>query len=107
MKILIKRHIIPLFAIAIAVVAMALQSCHRGDADGQKDEKFEVTDSLLNSLLIDTVKEASALSEINLTGTIDADATPLMPLYPLVSGVAHDVRVQLGDVVSKGQTLAD
>lgn len=106
MKILIRRHIIPLFAIAIAVMAMALQSCHRADGDGQKDEKFEVTDSLLNSLLIDTVKEASALSEINLTGSIAADETKMVNIYPMVSGVAHDVHVQLGDVVSKGQTLA-
>ena len=83
----------------------ALQSCHRTDSP-QKDEKFEVTDSLLNSLLIDTVKEASALSQINLTGTIAADENKMVNIYPMVSGVAHDVKVQLGDVVSKGQTLA-
>ncbi len=101
-----KRYIMPLSAIAIACMAMALQSCHHADTDGQKDEKFEVTDSLLNSLLIDTVKEASALSEINLTGSIAADEKKMVKIYPMVSGVAHDVSVQLGDVVSKGQTLA-
>ncbi|HVW12434.1 MAG TPA: efflux RND transporter periplasmic adaptor subunit [Mucilaginibacter sp.] len=88
------------------VGAITLQSCHRAGSEEQKDEKFEVTDSLLNSLLIDTVKEASALSEINLTGSIAADETKMVNIYPMVSGVAHDVRVQLGDVVSKGQTLA-
>ncbi len=103
---LTKRYIIPLFATAMAVMAMALQSCHHADEADQKDEKFQVTDSLLNSLLIDTVKEASALSEINLTGSIAADESKLVKIYPMVSGVAHDVNVQLGDVVSKGQTLA-
>ena len=103
---LTKRYVIPLFAIAIAIMAMALQSCHHADTDDQKDEKFQVTDSLLNSLLIDTVKEASALSEINLTGSIAADESKMVKIYPMVSGVAHDVNVQLGDVVSKGQTLA-
>ena len=100
-----KRYIIPLYAIAIALLAMALQSCHHAE-EPPKDEKFEVTDSLLNSLLIDTVKEASALSEIILTGSIAADESKTVKIYPMVSGVAHDVNVQLGDVVSRGQTLA-
>ncbi|HTI59055.1 MAG TPA: efflux RND transporter periplasmic adaptor subunit [Mucilaginibacter sp.] len=95
----------PLYAVAIALSAMGLQSCHHAEAP-QKDEKFEVTDSLLNSLLIDTVKEASALSEINLTGSIAADESKMVKIYPMVSGIAHDVNVQLGDVVSQGQTLA-
>src|SRR3569833_1135149 len=100
-----KRYIILLSAIVIAVMAMALQSCHHAE-EPPKDEKFEVTDSLINSLLLDTVKEASALSEINLTGTIAADENKMVKIYPMVSGVAHDVLVQLGDVVTKGQTLA-
>jgi cobalt-zinc-cadmium efflux system membrane fusion protein len=96
------------FGVAIALsAALLMQSCHHAEnADESKDEKFEVTDSLLNSLLIDTVKQASALSEISLTGSIAADEKKMVKIYPMVSGVAHDVNVQLGDVVSKGQTLA-
>jgi cobalt-zinc-cadmium efflux system membrane fusion protein len=87
--------------------ALSIQSCHRAEnADDQKEQKFEVTDSLLNSLLIDTVKEASALSEINLTGSIAPDENKTVKIFPMVSGIAQDVHVQLGDVVSKGQTLA-
>lgn len=98
---------IPVYALAIAMAGLVFQGCHRAEsAEDQKDERFQVTDSLLNSLLIDTVKEASALSEINLTGSIAADENKMVNIYPMVSGVAHDVNVQLGDVVSKGQTLA-
>ena len=94
-------------ALLLGVLCVCTQACHHSEnADDQKDEKFEVTDSLLNSLLIDTVKEASALSEINLTGSIAADENKMVKVYPMVSGVAHDVKVQLGDAVSKGQTLA-
>ncbi|MBS1532829.1 MAG: efflux RND transporter periplasmic adaptor subunit, partial [Bacteroidetes bacterium] len=100
-----KRYNIFAFIIATGIAATALQSCHHNDEE-RKDEKFEVTDSLLKSLLIDTVKSASALSQINLTGTIAADETKKVNIYPMVSGVAHDVKVQLGDAVSKGQTLA-
>ena len=72
----------------------------------QKDTKFHVTDSLLRSILIDTVKEASALSQLTLTGSIAPDENKMAKIYPLVSGVAHNVHVQLGDVVQQGQTLA-
>jgi membrane fusion protein, heavy metal efflux system len=92
-------------AFLLGATALSIQSCHRKEAE-QKDEKFEVTDSLLRSLLIDTVKEASALSEINLTGAIAADENKMVKIYPMVSGIAHDVKVQLGDVVSRDQTLA-
>lgn len=92
-------------AFLLATTALSIQSCHHKDEE-PKDEKFEVTDSLLHSLLIDTVKEASALSEINLTGSIAADENKMVKIYPMVSGIAHDVHVQLGDVVSSGQTLA-
>ncbi|HEX3386725.1 MAG TPA: efflux RND transporter periplasmic adaptor subunit [Mucilaginibacter sp.] len=100
-----KRYNIFTFIISVSFAAAALQGCHHND-ESQKDEKFEVTDSLLNSLLIDTVKEASALSQINLTGSIAADENKMVNIYPMVSGVAHDVKVQLGDAVSKGETLA-
>lgn len=100
-----KYKIIPFIA-ALVVSAMALQSCHRGEDSQQKDERFEVTDSLLKSLLIDTVKEASALTQITLTGNIAPDENKMVKIFPLVSGVAQSVTVQLGDVVQKGQTLA-
>ncbi|MGZ3764178.1 MAG: efflux RND transporter periplasmic adaptor subunit [Mucilaginibacter sp.] len=95
------------FILGLLIAGMALPGCHHAEnADDQKEQKFQVTDTLLNSLLIDTVKEASALSEINLTGSIAPDETKTVKIFPMVSGVAQDVHVQLGDVVSRGQTLA-
>src|SRR6202012_2362584 len=95
------------YAIALLITGMALQGCHHSEsADDQKEQKFQVTDTLLNSLLIDTGKEASALSQINLTGSIAPDENKAVKIFPMVSGVAHDVNVQLGDIVSQGQTLA-
>ncbi|MDB5134043.1 MAG: efflux transporter periplasmic adaptor subunit [Mucilaginibacter sp.] len=104
---LLYKYKTAVFTIALLITGIALQSCHHAENAGdQKEEKFQVTDSLLNSLLIDTVKEASALSEINLTGSIAPDETKMVKIFPMVSGIAQDVHVQLGDLVSKGQTLA-
>jgi cobalt-zinc-cadmium efflux system membrane fusion protein len=94
------------FSLALCVAGFTFQSCHHADESQDKDTRFRVTDSLLNSLLIDTVKEASALSQITLTGSIAPDENKMVKIFPLVSGVAQDVNVQLGDVVQKGQTLA-
>jgi cobalt-zinc-cadmium efflux system membrane fusion protein len=103
----LNKYKITTIVLALFVAGIASQGCHHSEnADDQKEEKFQVTDSLLNSLLIDTVKEASALSEINLTGTIAPDESKMVKIFPMVSGVAQDIHVQLGDVVSKGQTLA-
>jgi cobalt-zinc-cadmium efflux system membrane fusion protein len=92
--------------ITLLVSACALQSCHHADGSAGADAKFEVTEALLKSLNIDTVQEASALTQITLTGSIAPDETKMVNIFPMVSGVAENVKVQLGDVVQKGQTLA-
>jgi len=100
------RHLHQIIKITFAfcIAGLALQSCHHAVAP-EKDTKFQVTDTLLNSLLIDTVQEASALSELTLTGSVAPDENKLVKIYPMVSGVVQGVHVQLGDVVQKGQTL--
>ncbi|GAC1307645.1 MAG: efflux RND transporter periplasmic adaptor subunit [Mucilaginibacter sp.] len=100
------KYKILIISTALTVAGCALQSCHHADENQEKDTRFQVTDSLLNSLLIDTVKEASALSQFTLTGSIAPDENKMVKVFPMVSGVAQNVHVQLGDVVSKGQTLA-
>ncbi len=100
------KYKILLLASGFLATMLALQSCHHGDDDKQKDTRFQVTDTLLNSLLIDTVKEAGAYSQLTLTGSIAPDENKMVKIFPMVSGVAQDVNVQLGDVVHKGQTLA-
>src|ERR1700732_444860 len=93
-------------ASALFISGFALQSCHHAEENEEKDTRFQATDSLLNSVLIDTVKEASALTQITLTGSIAPDENKMVKVFPMVSGVAQGVNVQLGDVVQKGQTLA-
>ena len=93
-------------ALGLTIAGLALQGCHHAEEAQEKDTRFKVTDTLLNSLLIDTVKDAGAISQITLTGTIAPDETKMVKIFPMVSGVVEDERVQLGDVVQKGQTLA-
>ncbi|QNK63603.1 efflux RND transporter periplasmic adaptor subunit [Pedobacter sp. PAMC26386] len=93
-------------AAVLGTAAFLFPGCTRQMEDKPLDTKFKVTDTLLNSLLIDTVKEASALSEITLTGSIAPDENKMAKIFPMVSGITEGVHVLLGDVVTKGQTLA-
>jgi cobalt-zinc-cadmium efflux system membrane fusion protein len=97
-----------IIATAASATLFLLPGCtaHHDPAEQTRDNKFQVTDSLLSSLKTDTVKEANAVSEITLTGSLAPDENKMVKIYPMVSGIAQDVHVQMGDVVSKGQTLA-
>lgn len=97
-----------IMVVVLLATGLTMNGCHKPkDSSGQdSDTKFKITDTLLSSLLIDTVQEANALSQITLTGSIAPDENKMVKVFPMVSGIAGDVHVQLGDVVQKGQTLA-
>jgi len=99
-----KYKTLPIAATLLAA-AIAMQGCHHTE-QADKDTSFHITEAFLDSLLIDTVQEASAKSQITLTGSIAPDESKMVKIFPMVSGVAEDIKVQLGDVVQKGQTLA-
>lgn len=83
-----------------------LAACSKEQPKIVKDEKFRITDTLLKSLLIDTVKASNSVSEITLTGKIVPDEDKMVKIYPMVSGIVQDVHVHSGDMVQKGQLLA-
>jgi len=69
-------------------------------------EKFTITDSLLNRLLIDTVQQANGKADIIFSAKITANEDRKSELFPMVSGSVNRVNVRLGDQVKAGQTLA-
>ncbi|MCX6221218.1 MAG: efflux RND transporter periplasmic adaptor subunit [Bacteroidia bacterium] len=68
--------------------------------------KYVIPDSLLNTLVIDTVKKCPLVNIIKLTGMVDFNQDKQVNIYSLVSGNIQDIKVQLGDFVNKGQVLA-
>lgn len=100
------RFKLSLLTIAFGLVIWTLPSCTRKETEEPRDDKFQISDKLLKELVVDTVKTGNATSEITLTGVVAPDEDKMAKIYPLVSGLTQDVHVQLGDRVSKGQTLA-
>ena len=69
-------------------------------------EKFAITDSLLNRLVIDTVEQANNKTDLMFSAKITANEERRSELFPMVSGTVNQVAVRLGDEVSGGQLLA-
>jgi cobalt-zinc-cadmium efflux system membrane fusion protein len=94
-------------SIFLVIAAMMLQSC--GGEKKQVAEathKYVIPDTLMKTLEVDTVKTIPLVNSITFTGMVDVNQDNQVNIYPLVSGNATDIRVQLGDYVTAGQTLA-
>ncbi len=96
-KNLIRVIFFPLLGLSMA--------CNEHKTEAPK-EKFTITDSLLQRLLIDTVQQASGKTEIIFSAKISANEERRSELFPMVSGTVNQVNVRLGDRVSSGQLLA-
>lgn len=80
-------------------------SCKTNTADSDQKQKFVISDSLLKTLQIDSVRMCPVVDALTLTGQVTFDEDKVARLYPLVSGNISGITVQLGDHVNKGQSL--
>jgi len=90
----------------VAATSALLFGCHESHKKVAEKGKYLIPDSLVRTLKIDTVKKCQLISAITLTGSVDFDQDKQVNIYPLVSGNIQDIKVQLGDYVTAGQTLA-
>lgn len=90
----------------LAIAGTITQSCTTTNTT-IKEDKFEVTDSLISKLLIDTVQSPNSRMDLNFSAKITANEDLQASIYPMVSGIVGTVSVKIGDRVSKGQVLAN
>ena len=89
------------------VLLFWLSSCSEGSNRNTDDRApYIIPDSMLKTLVIDSVREGELINSVNFTGQVDFNQDKQVNLFPLISGNIQDIRVQLGDYVSAGQTLA-
>jgi cobalt-zinc-cadmium efflux system membrane fusion protein len=92
--------------IFLFVVALLVQGCAGNVTQTDEKEKYIIPDSLLHTLVIDTVKKCPLVDVLKLTGIVDFDQDKQVNIFSLVSGNVQDIKVQLGDYVTEGQVLA-
>ncbi len=99
-KCILKSKIVVL----ICFIAALMTSC-----SGEKNEDtrvpYRIPDSLMKTLLIDTVKIENVTEAVKFNGIVDYNTDKVANIYPMISGVVQDVHVMPGDYVKAGQTL--
>ncbi|MFD2932705.1 efflux RND transporter periplasmic adaptor subunit [Spirosoma flavum] len=103
MKATLHMRSITLFFL-LALLAL-LSGCHPKPAP-QEATAFILSDTMMNRIRIDTARTQPLRSELTLVGRIMADENRVIEVFPLVGGNVENVKVELGDYVRKGQTLA-
>ncbi len=92
--------------VLLSILAFLAQGCSETEKKQEEKVKYTIPDSLLKTLKIDTVNTCPLLNAITLTAIVDFNQDKQVNIYSLVSGNIQDIKVQLGDYVSAGQTLA-
>jgi len=91
----------------ILLLSLALlQSCEEKAKKPEEKVKYVIPDSLLHTLVIDSVQQCPLKNALSLTGMVDFNQDKQANVFSLVSGIVQDVKVQLGDYVTAGQVLA-
>jgi cobalt-zinc-cadmium efflux system membrane fusion protein len=94
-------------AIVVGLSAIIfLAACKEQPKEVPETKQVCITDSLAKMISLDTVKLANVKDELSLSGQVAFDDNHVINIYPFSSGQVVDVKVSLGDKVSKGQTLA-
>ena len=96
------------FTVYLLVAAFWLTACNSGDANKKPDKKEEIciSDSMSRIIRIDTAGIDNIFDELKLSGEINFNDNKVVKVFPFSSGQVIEVKVSIGDKVSKGQTLA-
>src|SRR4051794_22712625 len=91
---------------AMTLILLNILACHSKIPEAKVKAPFCLTDTLRRKTVIDTVKLETVKNIMSLSGKIEANEDKWVKVYPVVGGIVDEMKVQLGDYVRKGQTLA-
>ncbi|MBL0740826.1 efflux RND transporter periplasmic adaptor subunit [Chryseolinea lacunae] len=91
----------------VAMIVLLVVGCEpKKTEDVAENKAFALSDTMLKSIRLDTVKIKPVNGALNLNGKIVADENRLVEIFPIVGGNVVEVDAELGDYVKKNQTLA-
>ena len=93
-------------SLAGSFALICLAACHPKVQESQASKQVCISDSLAKMIAIDTAKTTTMKDELTLSGEVSSDDNNVVKVFPFSSGQVVEVKVSLGDKVSKGQTLA-
>ncbi|MCQ6959056.1 efflux RND transporter periplasmic adaptor subunit [Mucilaginibacter aquariorum] len=96
-----KKHII-----YVGLALISLTACQEKKTGTMETKQVCISDSLQKMVKIDTAKSTPMQDELTLSGEVSFDENKVVKVFPFTSGQVIEVKVSLGDKVTKGQTLA-
>lgn len=90
----------------ISILITGLISCKEKEAVQEPAHTFCLTDTLQKKINLYTVHSDTVKNSISLSGKIEANEDKWVKVFPVVGGVVEQMKVNLGDYVTKGQVLA-
>lgn len=90
---------------AILLLMIAASSCSNPKVV-ENEKAFTLSDSMMKTTTLDTVKSREVWNEIRFFGKITDDNNKTAQVFPVVSGVVKTINVGLGEYVKQGQVLA-
>jgi cobalt-zinc-cadmium efflux system membrane fusion protein len=91
--------------IALAGIVM-LSSCEHKEPVAEVSKKFVLSDTMLNMIQTDSVRDCNISDELSLSGEVSFNENNVVKVFPRISGQVQETKVSMGDKVVKGQTLA-
>jgi membrane fusion protein, heavy metal efflux system len=94
--------------VACLAVAMFFAACEKKAAPvvETKSEKTCLNETMAKMVVIDTARLSNIADELKLSGEVNFDENKVVKVFPFASGQVMEVKVAVGDRVTKGQTLA-
>ncbi len=92
--------------LAVILITTTFFSCKEKKVEPPVDDRICISDSMAKMITIDSVTMSNIAGELKLSGEVSFDDKKVSKVYPFSSGQVLQVKVSVGDRVSKGQTLA-
>lgn len=92
--------------ILLTAMPLFLYSCHSEKPKEDIKESYVLSDKILETTTFAKAQLHNVENELRFFGTISADNSKLIEVYPVVGGNVTQVFVELGDYVKKGDLLA-
>ncbi|SFP77270.1 efflux RND transporter periplasmic adaptor subunit [Hymenobacter arizonensis] len=88
------------------LAAVVLVSCQKTEIAEEQKPAFKLSDTMVKQMELDTVRLRPVRSELMFSGQVVSNGDQTAKVFPLVGGVVENLKVELGDHVTKGQLLA-
>jgi membrane fusion protein, heavy metal efflux system len=92
--------------LTLSIMLGCLWGCQPKNEAKTSTARYCLSDTLAQTVRIDTARLKPVISELKLIGKITFNEDKVVNVFPLVSGRVLELKAQLGDYVQKGQMLA-